>query len=127
LNSLESEFFNSLLQCDKSTDETRLMMARPLRSEFSHAVYHLAGRGNARQKIYFSELRAVRPKLEKILKRSDDWEIVQVYKDYGYRLREIAAHLGVHYATVSRKRKKSRGGYDIVGLQDMTPRLKCGW
>jgi hypothetical protein len=35
LNSLESEFFNSLLQCDKSTDETRLMMARPLRSEFS--------------------------------------------------------------------------------------------
>jgi len=33
--------------------------------KFSGVVYDLTARGNARQKIYFSELRAVRPKLEK--------------------------------------------------------------
>ena len=30
-------------------------MARPLRLEFSGAVYHLTGRGNARQEIFFSD------------------------------------------------------------------------
>jgi hypothetical protein len=83
------------------------------------SIASLAGRGNTHgKKSNLAQLRAVRPKLEKILKRSDDWEIVQVYKDYGYRLREIAAHLGVHYATVSRKRKKSRG--DMILLDCKT-------
>src|SRR5438105_15141327 len=30
-------------------------MARPLRLEFSGALYHLTARGNARQKIFFSD------------------------------------------------------------------------
>jgi REP element-mobilizing transposase RayT len=30
-------------------------MARPLRLEFSGAIYHLTTRGNARQKIFFSD------------------------------------------------------------------------
>src|SRR5438093_5381003 len=30
-------------------------MARPLRLEFSGAIYHLTARGNARQKIFFSD------------------------------------------------------------------------
>ena len=32
--------------------------------------------------------------------------IGQAYREYGYRLAEIAQHLGVHYATVSRRRKQ---------------------
>ena len=30
-------------------------MARPLRLEFPGAVYHLTSRGNARQKIFFTD------------------------------------------------------------------------
>ena len=32
-----------------------VLMARPLRLEFSGAIYHLTARGNARQKIFFSD------------------------------------------------------------------------
>jgi REP-associated tyrosine transposase len=53
-----------------------------------------------------AQIRAVRPKLERILKGSDHRGIVQAYKEHGYRLHEIAAHLGVHYATVSRRLKR---------------------
>ena len=52
------------------------------------------------------QVRAVRPRLEQILKESDDRGIVIAYKEHGYRLREIAAHLGVHYATASRRLKR---------------------
>jgi DNA-binding MarR family transcriptional regulator len=31
---------------------------------------------------------------------------MQAYREHGYRLNEIAAHLGVHYAPVSRKLKE---------------------
>ena len=30
-------------------------MARPLRLEFRGAIYHLTGRGNARQKVFFTD------------------------------------------------------------------------
>jgi REP element-mobilizing transposase RayT len=30
-------------------------MARPLRLEFPGAIYHLTGRGNARQKVFFTD------------------------------------------------------------------------
>jgi putative transposase len=53
-----------------------------------------------------SQLRAVRPRLDTILKKGDSGGIVTAYKEYGYRLHEIAAHLGVHYATVSRHLKR---------------------
>ena len=53
-----------------------------------------------------AQVRAVRPKLERILKGSDDRSIVLAYREHGYRLHEIAEYLGVHYATVSRRLKR---------------------
>ena len=47
-----------------------------------------------------------RPKLEKILNRKSKKGIVEAYKEHVYRLHEIAAHLGVHYATVIRHLKR---------------------
>lgn len=47
--------------------------------------------------------RAVRPGLKQIFSRGRDRGIEVAYLEYGYRMREIAEYLGVHYATVSRK------------------------
>jgi REP element-mobilizing transposase RayT len=52
------------------------------------------------------QLKAARPSLERIFAKRGNRAVVQAYKEHGYRLREIAAHLGVHYATVSRKLKQ---------------------
>jgi REP element-mobilizing transposase RayT len=61
-----------------------------------------------------AQVRAVRLKLERILKGSGDREIVQAYKEHGYRLHEIAAHLRVHYATASRRLKRiEERGVDV--------------
>ena len=57
-----------------------------------------------------AQIRAVRPKLQKIVRGIDDPAVLQAYKEHGYRLREIAAHLGVHYATVSRRLKQIEKG-----------------
>ena len=65
-----------------------------------------APRGRDLKEIPRVQVRAVRPKLESILKGSNDRGIVLAYKEHGYRLHEIAAHLGVHYATVSRRLKQ---------------------
>ena len=52
------------------------------------------------------QLKAARPSLERIFAKSGKRAIVQAYKEHGYRLHEIATHLGIHYATVSRKLKQ---------------------
>jgi putative transposase len=52
-----------------------------------------------------AQLKAARPTLERIFARRSHGAIVQAYREHGYRLHEIAAHLGVHYATVSRRLK----------------------
>ncbi|MGH7927370.1 MAG: helix-turn-helix domain-containing protein [Candidatus Binatia bacterium] len=44
--------------------------------------------------------------MERILAKNRESGIAEAYLEHGYRLQEIAAHLGVHYATVSRKLKK---------------------
>ena len=62
------------------------------------------------KEIPYAQIRAVRPKLQKIVKGIDDPAVLQAYKEHGYRLREIAAHLGVHYATVSRRLKQIEKG-----------------
>jgi hypothetical protein len=50
--------------------------------------------------------RAVRPTLDQILKKKTGERFVAIaYREYGYRMNEIAQHLGVHYATVSRRLK----------------------
>jgi len=53
-----------------------------------------------------AQLKAIKPTLERIFARDKESGIAQAYREHGYRLQEIAAHLGVHYATVSRKLKK---------------------
>ena len=45
----------------------------------------------------------VRPALRQVVQAGTPAEIGQAYRDYGYRLADIAQHLGVHYATVSRR------------------------
>jgi REP element-mobilizing transposase RayT len=52
-----------------------------------------------------AQLRAAKPSLEKIFGRKGEKAIGEAYEQ-GYRLNEIAAHLGVHYATVSRRLKR---------------------
>jgi len=51
--------------------------------------------------------RVVRPSLERIFGEAGEGGVAVAYREYGYRLREIADHFGVHYATVSRKLKKA--------------------
>jgi len=53
-----------------------------------------------------AQLKAIKPPLERILAKDRETGIAEAYREHGYRLQEIAAHLGVHYATVSRKLKK---------------------
>lgn len=60
-----------------------------------------------------------RPLLEEILKwdnetkSSKDKKIYEAYIRYGYTLREIAEHLGVHYATISRAIKRVEGKIEM--------------
>jgi putative transposase len=53
-----------------------------------------------------AQLKAIKPTLEQIFATDSETGIAQAYREHGYRLQEIAAHLGVHYATVSRKLRK---------------------
>jgi putative transposase len=52
--------------------------------------------------------------LEDILRGEEDGAILRAYREGGFRLREIAAVLGVHYSTVSRRlaaqERAARGG-----------------
>jgi DNA-binding MarR family transcriptional regulator len=52
-----------------------------------------------------AQLRAAKPSLTEIFARSGEKGIAEAYEQ-GYRLSEIAAHLDVHYATVSRRLKR---------------------
>lgn len=46
-----------------------------------------------------------RPELAELFAAHGDTAIATAYRHYGYTLREIAAHRGVHYATISRRLK----------------------
>src|SRR5262249_23534559 len=50
-----------------------------------------------------AQLQAGRPSLQQIFGKRSKNGIEAAYTKYGYRMREIAEHLGVHYATVSRR------------------------
>lgn len=58
------------------------------------------------------QTQAQRPSLETLFQPKGDLEkmIHQAYRQYGYRLVEIADHLGVHAATVSRRLKRAEQG-----------------
>lgn len=45
----------------------------------------------------------VRPPLDEIIGQDPDRGILLAYRDFGYRLREVAEHMGVHYSTVGRR------------------------
>ena len=64
-----------------------------------------APRDQRLKEIPRAQLRAAKPSLERIFAKSGEQGIALAYKEHGYRLHEIAAHLGVHYATVSRRLK----------------------
>jgi putative transposase len=53
-----------------------------------------------------AQLKAIKPTLEQIFTNDEETGIAHAYREHGYWLHEIATHLGVHYATVSRKLKK---------------------
>ena len=59
-------------------------MARPLRLELPGGIYHVTARGNERRSIFREA-------------------IARAYREYDYRMREIAGALGCHYATISRR------------------------
>src|SRR6266576_3422054 len=64
---------------------------------------HASGKKDIKE-IARGQLRAAKPSLEQILGRRGEKGIGEAY-EHGYRLNEIASHLGVHYATVSRRLK----------------------
>lgn len=55
------------------------------------------------------QTQAQRPRLTELFpgKRATAAGLRRAYRRYGYRLREIAEHLGIHYATVSRHLKQA--------------------
>lgn len=50
-----------------------------------------------------AQWKAVKPSLEEIFRKRGDRALEAAYREWGYRMREIAEYLGVHYATVSRR------------------------
>lgn len=59
-----------------------------------------------------------RPPLLDLLQPPRPESIASAYKEYGYTMREIAEHLHVHYATVSRRLRTHE--HDVA-MQDLTP------
>ncbi|HEV8340821.1 MAG TPA: transposase [Candidatus Binatia bacterium] len=60
-----------------------------------------------------AQLHAGRPSLRQIFSKRGKRAVEVAYKDHGYRMREIAEHLGVHYATVSRQLKRLEQQTDV--------------
>lgn len=55
-----------------------------------------------------AQLTAARPSLARIFEKRGHKAVWVAYQEHGYRMREIAEHLGVHYATVSRRLKRAQ-------------------
>jgi len=64
-----------------------------------------AARKKDLKEIPRAQLRAAKPSLKRIFAKRGEKAIAEAYEQ-GYRLHEIAAHLGVHYATVSHRLKQ---------------------
>jgi IS30 family transposase len=46
------------------------------------------------------------PSLEELFADGDERPVARAYRRYGYTLQQIAAHLGCHYSTVSRRLRR---------------------
>jgi len=77
-------------------------MARRARLLASGVLYITGPRS---KEIPRAQLRAATPSLQRIFAKSGEKAIAEAYA-HGYRLNEIASHLDVHYATVSRRLKR---------------------
>ena len=66
---------------------------------------HTVG-GDSLEEVPREQWNPVRPSLEKLFRGKGINAIEAAYRDHGYRMREIAEHLEVHYATVSRRLKR---------------------
>jgi hypothetical protein len=65
----------------------------------------------------------VTPALKDIFAKAGHKGVAVAYREYGYPMREIAAFLGVHYATISRRLRKLERGQV---LHSNTPALYSG-
>lgn len=63
----------------------------------------MSRRASADKEIPQAERKPVRPSLAELLPSDRGEHIAVAHRAHGYRLNEIASHLGVHYATVSRR------------------------
>jgi putative transposase len=68
---------------------------------------HSIGNGTELAEVPRAQWQALRPALEQILGKKSQRSIDRAYREHGYRLKEIAQYLGVHYSTVSRRLKES--------------------
>jgi len=68
---------------------------------------HAGADGAELAEVPRAQRQTIRPALAQILKKNGERSIKRAYEEYGYRLKEIAQHLGVHYSTVSRRLKES--------------------
>jgi putative transposase len=64
-----------------------------------------AARNKDLKEIPQVQLRTAKPSLQRLFAKSGERAMPEAY-NHGYRLNEIARHLGVHYATVSRRLKQ---------------------
>ena len=97
-------------------------MARPLRIEFTGAMYHQTARGNAGADIFVGgatlaeiplaqRFPAVRSLAEYQAGATHPREaMARAHASGAYSLAAIARHFGVHYSTVSRAVKRVEGG-----------------
>ncbi len=76
--------------------------------DFMENIERLIGKQGKLSEIPKKQLYVNRPFLNDIFQNRDKKEerIYQAYQNYGYTLKDIAKHLGVHYTTISRVIKK---------------------
>jgi REP-associated tyrosine transposase len=59
-----------------------------------------------------AQRRGLKPSLAHVLK-SGDRGIMEAYREHGYTMKQVAEHLGVHYATISRHLRKLEGRKNV--------------
>ena len=68
---------------------------------------HAPGAGKTLREVPREQRFVNRPSLEEVFaSESQDRAVLAAYREHGYKLKEIAAFLGVHYSTASRRLKR---------------------
>jgi len=74
--------------------------------DFITAVTTTVARETKSHEVPRRQRQPLRPALAQVVKSGTPEEVGRAYQAYGYRLADIAQHLGVHYSTVSRRLKE---------------------